>query len=289
MRNLVTVSVVIFAALLTSGPAVFAQKPGLEVPVVTPGPGWKSCPRCENDAHVADDRKKASVDTRAFDAHDISGVWGNSGIFIDFKARPPFTPEGQKLYDALAKRVDQPDYNTVAANDPLLFCDPLGGVRAFGYNYGTELVQLPNRVLQFFEWGHTWRTIWTDGRKLPTDPPISRFMGYSVGHWEGDTFIVESGGIDERALLGADATKPVFPHGADMKVVETYKRLDYGKLQATLTIIDPKIYTKSWVTTGTALLLPDAELGEDFCVPSDSNEFNTRQTIPAGGDPNKRR
>ena len=77
--------------------------------MVTPGPGWKACPRCENDAHVADDRKKAGVDAHAFDAHNVSGVWGNNGIFIDFKSRPPFTPEGQKMYDALAKRVDQPD------------------------------------------------------------------------------------------------------------------------------------------------------------------------------------
>ena len=282
MRNFVTVGVLLSAALLAFAPVASAQKPGMEVPVITPGPGWKTCPRCENDAHVADDRAKAKVDTHPFDAHDLSGLWGNNGIQLDFKNRPSFTAEGQKLYDALAKEVDQPNDHTVAAKDPLLICDPLGTVRAFGYNYGMEFVQLPDRVLQFFEWSHTWRTIWTDGRKLPPSPPIQRYFGYSVGHWDKDTFVVDSNGYDERALLSADATKPVFPHSDDMKIVETYKRTDYGKLQASLTINDPKVYTKPWTASGEILLLPNAEIGEYLCVPSDSIDFNTRQTIPAG-------
>src|SRR5579864_4530410 len=100
MRKFAIFSAALVAALLCSGRVARAQKPGLEVPLVTPGPGWKTCPRCENEAHVADDRKKASVDTHPFDKHDISGVWGDNGIELDLKTLPPFTPYGQKLYDA---------------------------------------------------------------------------------------------------------------------------------------------------------------------------------------------
>jgi hypothetical protein len=287
MRKFLVSSAILAGALLGASPFALAQRPGLEIPLVTPGPGWKTCPRCENDAHVQDDRKKANVDTHPFDAHDLSGVWGDNGIPIDFKARPPFTPEGQKLYDALAAQVGQANMHDAAEKDPLMICDPLGTVRAFGYNYGIEFVTTPGRVFEFYEWSHTWRTIFTDGRKLPDDPPVDRYLGYNVGHWDGDTFVVESYGYDPRSLIGADSTKPVFPHSEDMRIVQTYKRLDYGKLQATMTITDPKVYTAPWVTTGVALLHPNAEIGEYFCVPSESIAFNEKQTEPSRGGTSK--
>src|SRR5690242_7736832 len=88
MRKFAIVGMALSATLLTGGPAALAQqgnagktpppKPGLEVPLVTPGPGWKACPHCENEAYATEDRKKANVDTRKFDAHDISGVWNGN-------------------------------------------------------------------------------------------------------------------------------------------------------------------------------------------------------------------
>src|SRR5207244_894919 len=58
-------------------------------------------------------------------------------------------------------------------------CDPMGWPRLYTYNYGYEFVMAPNRILQFFELSHTWRTIWMDGRKLPSDPPEDRWMGWA--------------------------------------------------------------------------------------------------------------
>ena len=287
MRNAAISGGLLLCALLAFGPVALAQnpaagqkpapgqKPGLEIPTITPGPGWKTCPRCQNEGHVAEDRKKLNVDTHPFDAHDISGVWGDNGIALDRKARPPLTPYGQKLYDA--NKSDSPQWST---KDPLQKCDPMGYPRAFTYNYGMEFIQLPDRVLQFFEWGHTWRTIWTDGRKLPTDPPIYRYLGYAIGRWEGDTFVVESNGYDDRTWIVGDNGPgwSGFPHSTEMKIEERYKRLNYGLLQATLTITDPKVYTKPWTTTDKATLRPTAELWEYFCAPSDSENFNNGQT-----------
>src|ERR1700722_1249052 len=114
MRNFVMMGFASLAALLPFGPVALAQqtnpnsqKPRLEVPLITPGPGWKACPRCKNEAYAAADRKKENVDTRPFDKHDISGVWSgtvtgldDNGSLFDMKTLPPFTPYGQKLYEA---------------------------------------------------------------------------------------------------------------------------------------------------------------------------------------------
>lgn len=299
MRNFAIVSIAFSATLLTGGPVAFAQqgnagktpppKPGLEVPLVTPGPGWKACPHCENQAYAAEDRKKANVDTRAFDAHDISGVWnGNpndltvNGIPMNVAGAPPFTPYGQKLFEANLS--DSTQWNS---KDPHNVCDPMGWPRLMTFNFGFQFVVLPDRVVQFFEWGHTWRDIWTDGRKLPADPPIPRYLGYAVARWEGDAFVVESNGYDDRSWL---AQTPVqrygtgrpggYPHSDEMRIEERYKRLNYGSLQVTLTINDPKVYTAPWTTTGTMALFPNTELAEGFCVPSDSINFNKESTIP---------
>ena len=141
-------------ALLAFSPFALAQRgnTGLEVAPLTPGPGWETCPRCQNRVRIADNRKKAGVDTKPFDPHDLSGVWGNNGLPLDSKTRPPLTPEGQKLLAVLMNEVGQPDENGAPTNDPLVNCDPLGNVPAFGYNYGFEFVQTPIRVFQFIEY-----------------------------------------------------------------------------------------------------------------------------------------
>src|SRR2546427_9856892 len=144
-------------------------------------------------------------------------------------------------------------------------------------------IRLPARVSHFLELSLTCGTIWTEGRKRPPHPPILRYMGYSVGRWDGDTFIVETSGFDDRSWVSEDrrGRRHGFPHTSEMRVVETYKRLNYGMLQATLTGIDPKGYTQAWTTTGTATLRPNAEIGEYLCVPSDSIAFINRNTLPA--------
>jgi len=302
MRSFAIFSIVLLTTLLTLGPVASAQqgapgqaadatpaRPGLEVPLVTPGPGWKACPHCENEGYKKEDRKKANVDTRPFDAHDLSGIWsGNpkdlevNGTPLNTTAVPSFTPYGQKLFDA--NQSDSPQWNS---KDPVNLCDPMGWPRWLTYNFGFQFIVLPDRILQFIEWGHTWRDIWTDGRKLPANPPIPRYLGYAVGRWEGDTFVVESNGYDDRSWVASTPVQLIgterpggYPHSDEMRIEERYKRLNYGLLQITLTVTDPKIYTKPWTTTGTITLLPNTEIAEHFCVPSESIHFNEENTIP---------
>ena len=192
---------------------------------------------------------------------------------LDVKNVPPFTPLGQQMFDATRSEIP-----TTNSKDGMLICDPLGFPRLFAYNYGFQFVMLPDRVLQFYEWGHTWRDIWTDGRKLPSDPPQDRWLGYAVGRWEGDTLVVEGSGYDDRSWISEDRRNRIrgFPHTNEMRTLERYRRTSYGTLEAEITITDPKVFTRPWTTKGKVELRPNAELWEYFCVPSESEDYNKR-------------
>ena len=280
MRNRIIVSVLAMAGLALA-PAALAQdrnfgreatesQPDKEL---TPGPGWKTCPRCTNAKQLAAANKAYGVEGHAFNPRDLSGVWGNNGMELDVKNVPPFTPSGQQMFDATRS-----DIPTTNSKDGMLICDPLGYPRLFAYNYGFQFVMLPDRVLQFFEWGHTWRDIWTDGRKLPADPPQPRWLGYAVGHWEGDTLVVEGNGFDDRSWISEDRRQRIrgFAHTDQMRTIERYKRTSYGTLEAEMTITDPTVFTQPWTTKGKIELRPNAELWEYFCVPSESDDYNKR-------------
>jgi hypothetical protein len=246
MRNIAIVSAVLLAALLALCPFASAQegpRPGVEVEANgIPGPGWKAVPRSQNPDIIEEQNKKYKVEGHAFDPHDISGVWV-TGTRMDRK-KVVFTPYGEKLHQATKDDISPKGIIIPGSKDPEYICDPQGFPREASAGYGLEFVQLPDRTFEFFEWGHSWRTIWTDGRKLPAEPPYDRYEGYAVGRWEGDTFVVESNGYDDRSWLGEDkvgndnAGKPAygFPHSNEMTLVERYKRVSYGKIQFSLTI-----------------------------------------------------
>ena len=95
----------------------------------------------------------------------------------------------------------------------------MGVTRALIFPHPIEFIVLPDRVIQHFSWGDGIRPIWTDGRKLPEDPDQPRWWGYSVGHWEGDTFVVDSTGQDERTWIDHFG----YPHSEQMHLEERYQ------------------------------------------------------------------
>jgi hypothetical protein len=107
-----------------------------------------------------------------------------------------------------------------------------------------------------------YRQIFTDGRELPKDPNPS-WVGYSVGHWEGDTLVVHTIGYNDRGWL--DGPGP-YPRTEALHVVERYRRPDFGHLELQMTIDDPKAYTKPWSITVAKQLLPDTEILEYVCA-----------------------
>jgi hypothetical protein len=177
------------------------------------------------------------------------------------------------------------------SNDQQGTCNPQGLPRILLMSPSPmEMVQASDRVFQVHEWTWVHREIWTDGRKLP-DPGdyVPQWYGYSVGKWEGNTFVVDSVGFDDRTWIDYYG----YPMSAEMRLQERYRRVSYDTLELSMTITDPKIYTKPWVSeTKRFTFIPKEKAGpsgwsglvQDICAPMDEVEqFNNRVRDPAGG------
>ena len=221
-------------------------------------------------------------------SHDLSGVWmqypdgpapGVPGMnAIDERFRPPFTPWGQARFDA-ARPMQGPTAVAGEENAPTLHCDPDGPPRVLNLPNPFEIIQIPGRVLMFFELGHVWRTIWTDGRALPKDPDPT-WLGYSVGKWEGDTFVVDTIGFNDKLWVDVYGS----PRSDRMHLTERYRRLNHDTLEMQITMDDPKAYTKIWVNPPKLHKLEPAwEIAEWFCVIDEENAYSDAIRKPAGG------
>lgn len=297
MRSQIIVLILALAVIPALSSAAMAQAPGgnrnggqseaghTPLPSNTAPEGWRNCPRCDNNDDRARAWKEYKVDGHAFNPKDLSGVWGwglgnTADDALNPKTMPPLTEYGKKQHEATFADKGQQAHSKDTSgrgSGSAINCDPYSWPRLYTYNYGYEFVMLPDRVIQFFEFNHTWRTIWTDGRKLPAEAPEPHWMGWNVGHWEGNTFVIESNGYDERSWLNSSNPDGGWTHSDEMKIVERYTRTSYGTMDAELTIIDPKTFTAPWVTPkGVIKLNPGNELWETFCAPSDYSQFNEK-------------
>jgi len=183
----------------------------------------------------------------AFDARDFSGVWNPAQSMqprgqvnpIDLSGHPdplpPFNPAGQAKYLANRKFIDAGD---------VLDCDPYGTARNLFTPRPFENIPARDRLLQHFEYYDNWREIWTDGRDFPGDLEPD-FMGYSIGKWDGDVFVVESRGYNGKQFL----TWQGFPLTESMRQTERWQRVDHDTLKIVFTFDDPKMYAKPWTIT----------------------------------------
>ena len=185
---------------------------------------------------------------------DLTGLWdaGSGGIGGQGQAaardaaRAPLTPLGEQLMSLNKPGNGSRAVSVAENNDPLsTIGDPSGFPRILNYELRTiQMVHTPNQVLMLYAFNQTWRVIWTDGRKLPDDPD-PRWFGYSVGRWEDDTtFVVNTVGLDPRTWIDNNG----HPHSEAMTVVERYRRVNQNTLELTVTIDDPLVYTKPWLS-----------------------------------------
>ncbi len=238
-------------------------------------------------ALAAQQQAASNAATAPAPKRDVSGVWHYEGTGGSEPVAPenliaPFTPWGKAKFDA-----EKPGYGPRRApggNDPILQCDPMGFPRIMFLNTPFEFVQVPGRVVQFFEREHEYRTIWTDGRTLPTDPE-PEWYGYAVGHWEGnDTLVVESTGYRDSTWLGSSG----YPHSEEMRITERYRRVNRDTILYDITITDPKTYTAPIVVPQrTMRLRPNDALVEEICVHSEEKSFAERIANPARAKPAK--
>ncbi len=203
---------------------------------------------------------------------DISGTWEpangpNDGVQANgVKSMPsdgkpehqlPFTPYGLEVFKS-HKALEGVDAVLPAFfNDPRDKCEPLGFPRTNFYNLReTQIMQNEYKVAILYEYGETWRVIWTDGRELPRaveggvlvgkDFHEQRYYGYSVGRWVDDTtLVVQTVGMMPEDKVWLDtAGRPV---SDALRVEERLHRVNHDRLEWTVTIDDPKMYTEPWV------------------------------------------
>jgi hypothetical protein len=270
MRNYVVAPILVLAAMLALSAVARAQA----------GEGQGGQPAAVDQGRGQGRGRAQAPSPTAnlpFDAHDFSGVWMGRGPFNTLSTTPPpMTPWAKARYDA-AKPGIGPRAQPLG-NDPIMVCDPIGYPRIAFYNaYPMEFVQTKDRLIEFFDFFYTHRTIWLDGRKLPDDPDPT-WYGYSVGHWEGNVLVVEATGFNDESWLDNDG----HPHSDQMKLEERFQRVNHDTIQARMTLTDPKAYTAPWVSDVTTwTLTPKQAMREDLCAPSDELKYKEEMREPA--------
>ena len=202
---------------------------------------------------------------------DLTGVW--------FKGRPP---QGVRQFDGstwtpgtppplsawgleqakLSRPNNSGEFQLHETNDPVLTkCYPPGTPRVYFHPYPFEFVKTGNAWLQIFEYDHTIRRLFSDGRSLPEDPDLL-WMGTSVGQWVNDhLFEVVTVGFNDKTWIDRAGT----PHSDQLKVTERFHRVAYDRLELEVIMEDPVALAKPWVAKGYYDLRSEWELGEISC------------------------
>jgi len=236
------------AVVVSFAPVVHAQWPSYP---------WKNVPRTA-DGKI--DMK--APPRRTADGHvDLSGFWMPLNrvkhllnLAADLKpGEVPLQPWAEALYK---ERIDNN-----GKDHPGVRCLPSGIPEKSNIPDGLKVVQTPDLLVFLYESRTIYRQVFTDGRPLPPEDVQPTWMGYSIGKWEGDTFVVETRGsngqtwLDMRGLPATDA----------LHLIERYTRPSMGRINIEVTIDDPKAYTRPWKVNLSWELIPDTDLIESIC------------------------
>jgi len=223
-------------------------------------------------------------------AVNISGVWVNlihspgfKGKESEWTTQPlPFTPKGRAAFEGNHPgKSPRHSQSAEVDNDPIRDANPSGLFRTMIYFRPFEIVQTPEKVIQLFGFGKSWRVIYTDGRPVPDDVVAGPYWyGFSVGKWESDTLVATTLAVDERAWMDEWGT----PFSADARFEERWRRIAPEKLELRVTVTDPTFYTKPWTTDPLIYtLLHGVNVEEILSAPVDEKDFNERLRSRATG------
>lgn len=176
----------------------------------------------------------------------------------------PFLPWSLKLFN---ERVE-----TIAKDDPEAQCLPVGVPRYMFDPYAFQMIQLPDRVVFLFEGdNYPWRVVRLEPATHPKEPNPT-WLGDAVGHYEGDTLVVDVVGFNDKAWLDQAG----HPQTEKLHIIERYTRTDSLTLKYEVTIDDPGAYARPWTTSNTVKWRPGFELMEYVCQENEKSSAHMR-------------
>ena len=200
---------------------------------------------------------------------NITGMWGdecmngsdcfaNKSMFFDIMRG---LPESVAM-TSWATEVQRRRFDRDKIDDPYASCLPPGIPRMY-FNNPFKIFVTTDVVLFLHESavGSTFRQVYTDGRTFPSTIDPTR-LGYSIGQWDGETFVVESYGFREGLWLDTTFARPT---SDALRVTQRFTRKDVGHMSLAITINDPKAFVKPFTVTTHLVLQPDSDLLESFC------------------------
>ncbi|HTB68128.1 MAG TPA: hypothetical protein VK727_18040 [Steroidobacteraceae bacterium] len=199
---------------------------------------------------------------------DLSGVWE---VAFGSRTRPgPGIPEqpaltaeyAQKLAAFKAAQAKGEDVESPQAN-----CVPPGMPAIMNQPYPMELLFTPGKVTIVIEAYSQTRRIFMDGRKHPDDPDLT-YNGHSIGHWEGDTLVVDSVGFTPDTALGPSQG---YRHSDQMHIVERFRLTAPQTMEVVTTIDDAKALTKPFSATKVLARHRDWDITEYICEQNNRN------------------
>ncbi|HUA21018.1 MAG TPA: hypothetical protein VMB25_19860 [Bryobacteraceae bacterium] len=204
---------------------------------------------------------------------DLSGVWMVRNTGALFYVTEGLKPDEMRPWAAALYKQREANFRNDTDG---IHCLPPGPKAGIGVgNFPMKIIQTANEVVILYEYQTLFRQIFTDGRTLPEDPNPT-WMGYSIGHWEGDTLAVTTAGYNDRTSLDLAG----HPHTEALRLVERYHRRDAGHMDLQVTYDDPKSYTRPWTLSLQLDLVPDGELIEYIC----ENERDKQHLVGKSGD-----
>jgi hypothetical protein len=199
---------------------------------------------------------------------DLSGVWE---VTMGVRSRPgsgapempALAPEyAQKLADFKAAQAKGEDEESPQAN-----CVPPGMPGIMNQPYPMELLFTPGKVTIVIEAYSQTRRIFLDGRKHPDDPDLT-YNGHSVGHWDGDTLVVDSVGFSPDTALGPSQG---YRHSDKMHIVERFRLTEPDTMEVVTTVDDPNALTKPFASTKVLKRHRDWDIAEYICEQNNRN------------------
>jgi hypothetical protein len=201
---------------------------------------------------------------------DLSGIWraGRAGGYgYDYNVAQNLKPEDVQPWAEALRLQRIQDFRK---DSPLARCLPVS-VPFLNFRGLSRIVQTPGLIVLLYESPNSpHRTIFTDGRELPKDPNPT-WLGYSVGHWEQDTLVVNSAGFNDMGWLDVGG----HPQTETLRITERFRRRDFGHLELEMTFDDPKTFRRPFTLRIEKPLVADTELLEDICENERSNTHLT--------------